>query len=105
MFLCDEDCSGVIRKDEFYNCLAAYEVNEETNTTGTRSFAQQSLIKLATQFVKLKINPADAFNACDKKCIGFISCQQISEYVFKLQGNELNDKEIVSVFKFLDLEK
>lgn len=39
MFLCDEDCSGVIRKDEFYNCLAAYEVNEETNTTGTRSFA------------------------------------------------------------------
>ena len=27
LFLCDEDCSGVIKKDEFYNCLEAYEIN------------------------------------------------------------------------------
>jgi Ca2+-binding EF-hand superfamily protein len=39
IYLCDEECTGVIRRDEFYNCLAAYEVNQETTTyRNNRSF-------------------------------------------------------------------
>lgn len=38
--LCDEDCSGIIRKEEYLNCLQAYSINEEKSSKNIRSFGQ-----------------------------------------------------------------
>ncbi len=31
---CDENCTGIITKEDYYKCLAAYQVNEEKNALG-----------------------------------------------------------------------
>ena len=64
VYICDEDCSGTIRKDEFYDCLAAYEVNQEKSSAGNRTFGQQSLIKLASILIR-KLTPEMAFKKMD----------------------------------------
>ncbi len=60
--LCDDRCSGKIRRQDFYDCLAAFEVDEEPDSNNSQTFTQKSLLKFAKLLFQNNLKPSSVFD-------------------------------------------
>jgi Ca2+-binding EF-hand superfamily protein len=80
----DEDFSGKLEQKEFYDCLAAYDVSRERHRAGTKTFEQETLMKVSHILEKRQIEPVEIFNLCDADSSGTISLKELELFFEKL---------------------
>ncbi|EAS01497.1 calpain family cysteine protease (macronuclear) [Tetrahymena thermophila SB210] len=104
--LSDINCTGIIKKQSYYECLAAFQVNQEVNnnTSDNRTFVQKSLIKFAQNLIDKKTSPHDCFSAMDSSGANIINYDDLNSYVAKYCKN-MNDTECIGAFNYLDIDK
>jgi Ca2+-binding EF-hand superfamily protein len=101
LLILDEDCSGTITKEEYYNTLSAYQVSKESHSASGRLFNHEALINFCEALNKKEIEPEQIFNMCDVNTDGKINLKELEKAVniFKL---EFKQKEIAALMNLLD---
>ncbi|CAK89170.1 unnamed protein product (macronuclear) [Paramecium tetraurelia] len=98
----DEDCSGVIKREEYYDCLQAYGINEEKVQGQARTYGQESLLKYARLLLMNRLSVEDSL----KKMGDNIIPSHFVSFIHGIDGqNLLNEKEIIAVFNHIDVNK
>lgn len=78
MRIIDEDCSGIVKKEEYYDSLQAYGINEEKNLNATRTYGQEGLLKFAMILLQQQMTPEDSYLKMDPVKKGTIQPIQFS---------------------------
>lgn len=104
LLILDEDFSGKIDRQEFYNALSAYETGVENHRSSQHTFEQETLMKVSQILEKRKIEPVEMFNLCDTDNSGIISLKELESSFEKLNMN-LQRKEIFALMKILDKDR
>ena len=103
MLILDEDCSGQIEQQEFYDALSAYQVAAEHQRAGTRSYAQETLIKFVSVLSTRGISPDELFNLCDSSGDGMIDISELERFVSGLKMG-FKEKEVHALMTLLDAD-
>lgn len=104
MLILDEDCSGQIEQQEFYDALSAYQVASEHQRAGTRSYAQETLIKFVSVLTARGISPEELFNLCDTGGDGTIDIGELQRFVSGLKMG-FKEKEVHALMILLDADR
>ena len=104
LLILDEDFSGKIERDEFYDALAAYDVSIEKQRKSQHTFEQETLMKVNQILEKRDIEPVEVFNLCDSDTSGHISLKELETFFEKLNMG-IQRKEIYALMKILDADR
>ncbi|OMJ73061.1 hypothetical protein SteCoe_28338 [Stentor coeruleus] len=104
VLIVDEDCSGVITKDEFYKTLSAFQVNSESQNVLNASFQQEVLIKLTDSCLKRDISPEALFMKIDTDGSERITIAELQRHI-DLMKMGFQQKEIAALMGLLDGNK
>ena len=99
--LLDEDCSGVITKEEYYKTLSAFSVQSESQNSSGRTVQQEALIKFTETLKKRQIEPEEMFNLCDLDMSQTISLKELEKYI-KVLGIGFQEKEVAALMNLFD---
>ena len=97
----DEDCSGVITKEEYYKTLSAYSAQTESQNQSGRTIQQEALIKFTEVLKKKEIEPQEMFNLCDIDMSGCITLKELERYI-KILGINFQEKETAALMNLFD---
>lgn len=97
----DEDCSGIITKEEYYKTLSAYSVQTESQNQSGRTIQQEALIKFTEVLKKKEIEPQEMFNLCDIDMSGCITLKELERYI-KILGINFQEKETAALMNLFD---
>ena len=103
MLILDEDCSGQIEQQEFYDALSAYQVASEYQRAGTRSYAQETLLKFVSVLSGRGISPEELFSLCDAGGDGTIDTGELERFVSGLKMG-FKEKEVHALMTLLDAD-
>lgn len=93
----DEDLSGKLEHQEFYEVLAAYRVISDTSKV--KGYSKQVLNKLVETLQSRDIQPEALFRSCDADDDGNISTQELFNLTLTLG---LKKREVVALMDILD---
>lgn len=106
LFLLDEDCSGIITRDEYYDTLGAYEVNREQHKRGTgRSYDQDCLILYGFYLKQENMEVEQSWNLCDKASKGKITYKEFFTFLDSDFKEQMKDREKYALASLLDYKK
>lgn len=103
MYILDEDLSGKLEVNEFYNCLAAYKAASENHRNNSRSYEQEILVRFMGIINRRNIDPADIFNMCDTSNDGIITLKELEKFFLGMNVG-FQEKEIRSLMAVLDVD-
>lgn len=101
VLIVDEDCSGVITKDEFYKTLSAFQVNSESQNALSKAFQQEVLIKLTDACLKRDISPEALFMKIDIDGSERITIAELQKHIDSMKMG-FQQKEIAALMGLLD---
>lgn len=96
----DEDLSGKLESQEFYETLAAY--NLLTDTSKARGYSQKVMNKFQTILKDRQLDPSALFNACDKNQDGMISLIELRSLA---QSIGMKKRETIALMDILDTDR
>jgi len=70
-YLLDDSCSGVIRKEDYFQILEIYQQNSEKLVSGDRTYSQKSLIKFGEFLISKGYAAEGVFDKLDPEQKGF----------------------------------
>ncbi|OMJ90793.1 hypothetical protein SteCoe_6773 [Stentor coeruleus] len=98
----DEDNTGILTSEDYYNTLIAYNIQTEDLKTIQEKLKEQVLVKYIKSLKSKNIDPLHVFSLCDIDYSGCISLIELDKYV-KLLDLRLKDKEIYVLMELLDI--
>ena len=108
LYVVDEECTGLIRRQEYQEALASYSVSTERHVersaTGSRTYEQECLLKFAYILKKSKKSPAEVFAACDSEETSKLKSRQLLDYLIK-SFEELQLKEAHALINYFDVDQ
>ncbi|CAG9329641.1 unnamed protein product [Blepharisma stoltei] len=103
LYILDEDISGNIEANEFYNCLAAYKVSTENHRTNARTYEQEVLVRFIGVINRRGIDPEDIFNMCDTSNSGLVYPRDLEKCLMGM-NIKFQQKEIRSLMNIFDAD-
>jgi len=102
----DEDCTGVIKKEDFYRYLEQNQVRTEINKKGSSStntentFERDCFYKFAQVLKAREIRPQAVCSFCDLNRTGYVSVPQLTKFI-KNSSAPFKDQEIEGIVNYL----
>lgn len=105
--LCDDDSTGAIKRENYYNLLEAYDLTRECQPTEEgQSFQQRALHKLAELLIDNTIGPEEMYE--EMKASSATGCPglfQLNNFIFKYGKLTFSDRECIAIYNYFDLQK
>ena len=106
LLMLDEDCTGIISREEYMDALASYGVGSERDAerNNAQTYEQECMLRFAASLKQQDINPEEVCNFCDNSNASTMRTVQLAKFIHNMSDG-FQEKEINGILMYFDLDR